>query len=76
MEKTYGSLPPSPPIKPEQTEGMVTNGLPGGYGDVAARFRPTADIYGVKFLKPGETLGFALQGFLKVDGAWVMSPKA
>lgn len=76
VEKMYGSLPPSLPIKPEQSEVMVTNDLPGGYANVASRFRPGVAIYAVKFVKPGETLGFALDGFMKVDNAWVMIPKA
>ncbi|MEM1443327.1 MAG: hypothetical protein AAGF67_13350 [Verrucomicrobiota bacterium] len=66
--------------KPGQTEVIVRgpglDDLPGGYGDVMGNFRKGIEIYGFKFVEPGETLGMAFDGLFQVEGEWILIPKA
>lgn len=47
----------------------------GGWRKVALRLRPGLTFYRFKFVKPGETLGRAFGGLVRVNGRWVIIPK-
>ena len=49
--------------------------FPGGYKDVAAKFKDGLTIYRFKFVKPGEDLGMAFDGLVNVNGQWRIFPK-
>jgi len=49
--------------------------FPGGYGQAAPFFKNGIVFYRFKFVKPGETLGFAWDGLVYVNGHWVIFPK-
>lgn len=49
--------------------------FPGGYKDVAAKFKDGLTIYRFKFVKPGEDLGMAFDGLVNVNGQWRVFPK-
>ncbi|MBS0661167.1 MAG: hypothetical protein JSR82_23350 [Verrucomicrobia bacterium] len=77
VESMFASIPANGlAAKDGQTEIIVSNELPGGYARTTSKFKPGVAIYAFKFVKPGETLGMAFDGLMKVDGAWVMIPKA
>lgn len=62
--------------QPGQTEILVSNDLPGGYTRTASKFKPGTAIYAFKYVKPGETSGMAFDGLMKIDGTWIIIPKA
>lgn len=77
VESMFASIPKDGlAAKEGQTEVLVSNELPGGYTRTANKFKPGTAIYAFKFVKPGETLGMAFDGLMRVDGAWIMIPKA
>ena len=49
--------------------------FPGGYKEVAAKFKDGAIIYRFKFVRPGEDLGMAYDGLAYVNGQWRLVPK-
>lgn len=49
--------------------------FPGGYQGVARHLRPGVTLYAFKFVRPGESLGMAYDGLVKVDGRWRIFPK-
>ncbi len=49
--------------------------FPGGYKDVYQYMKPDFPIVRFKFVKPGETLGMASDGFIFVNNHWVFMPK-
>ena len=49
--------------------------FPGGYKDVATKFKDGLTIYRFKFVKPGEDLGMAYDGLIYVNGQWRIFPK-
>ncbi len=49
--------------------------FPGGYKDVAAKFKDGLTIYRFKFVKPGEDLGMAFDGLIYVNRQWRIFPK-
>ena len=49
--------------------------FPGGYKDVLQYFKIDVPIVRFKFVKPGETLGFAFDGLIFLNGRWVIMPK-
>jgi len=49
--------------------------FPGGYKDVAAKFKDGLTIYRFKFVKPGEDLGMAYDGLIYVNRQWRIFPK-
>lgn len=51
------------------------NWFPGGYKDVLAFMRPGFPIVRFKFVKPGETAGYAFDGLVFVNDHWVLMPK-
>jgi hypothetical protein len=77
-EKLFASLPAEGlTAKEGQTTELVTgpSDLPGGYQQQAAHLNPKLAIHGFKYVAPGETIGMAYDGLVKVDGTWVMIPK-
>ncbi len=77
VEKVFSSLPAGGILLgPRQTEIQVAAGLSSGYADAAAHFRPGITIYAVKYSAPGDILGAGIDGFIPMDGVWVMSPSA
>lgn len=79
VETVYGKLGGIGSLaKPGQTEILVNqgDGLPGGYKKYASHFRPGLAIYGFEYVAPGETAGMAYDGLIKLNGRWVMIPKA
>ncbi|MDX2361846.1 MAG: hypothetical protein QNK23_13640 [Crocinitomicaceae bacterium] len=65
-------------IKITGAELKAGNGqeLPGGYTETKDHFKDRITIYGLKFVEPGETSGYSLNAFFKVNGHWVCIPKA
>lgn len=75
--------------KPGQTELLVwsattqelqkgtgdSGSFPGGYAKIASNFKEGLTFYRFKFVKPGESLGFAWDGLIFVNGHWVIFPK-
>jgi hypothetical protein len=55
--------------------GDAARFFPGGYRDVASRFRPGSTVYAFKFVRPGETAGMSYDGLVFVNGAWRLFPK-
>ncbi len=53
----------------------VLEEFPGGYKDVLQYFKVDVPIVRFKFVKPGETLGFAFDGLMYVNDRWVIMPK-
>lgn len=60
----------------ELQEGKGDSGsFPGGYVKVAPYFKDGLTFYRFKFVRPGETLGYAWDGLIYVNGHWVIFPK-
>lgn len=81
VETIYAGIPADgSAAKAGQTEILVTGpalaDLPGGYSKAAANFKAGVQIYGFKYVAPGETLGMSYDGVFSVDGKWYMIPKA
>lgn len=53
----------------------VLRDFPGGYKDVSKYFIADVPIVRFKFVKPGESIGLAFDGFVHVNGRWVIMPK-
>ena len=53
----------------------VLEEFPGGYKDVLQYFKIDVPIVRFKFVKPGESLGFAFDGLIYLNGRWVIMPK-
>ncbi|MBD3663129.1 hypothetical protein [Sulfitobacter aestuariivivens] len=53
----------------------VLGKFPGGYKKVLQYFKLDVPIVRFKFVKPGETSGFAFDGLIYLDGRWVIMPK-
>ncbi len=51
------------------------DGFPGGYREVLAYMQPGFPIVRFKFVKPGETSGYAFDGLIFVNDRWVLMPK-
>jgi hypothetical protein len=49
--------------------------FPGGYKNVAAKFKDGLTIYRFKFVKPGQDLGMAYDGLIYVNRQWRIFPK-
>ena len=49
--------------------------FPGGYRNVADQFNDGITVYRFKFVKPGEALGMAYDGLIRVNGQWRIFPK-
>jgi hypothetical protein len=49
--------------------------FPGGYKNVAAKFKDGLTIYRFKFVKLGEEAGLAYDGLIYVNGQWRIFPK-
>jgi hypothetical protein len=49
--------------------------FPGGYRDVASKFKDGLTFYRFKFVPPGEDLGMAFDGLVFVNGHWAIFPK-
>jgi hypothetical protein len=49
--------------------------FPGGYKDILDLFVTDVPISAFKFVRPGETTGRAIDGFIHVNGRWVIMPK-
>jgi len=75
--------------KPDQTQLLIwsatseelkkgtgdAKAFPGGYVRVAPHLKNGLTFYRFKFVRPGETLGFAWDGLVYVNGHWVIFPK-
>lgn len=46
--------------------------FPGGYRELASHLNPEVDVYRVKFLEPGRSIGAAYDIFVFVNGHWVL----
>jgi len=42
---------------------------------VAAHLKPGLRIYAFKFVEPGQSLGMAYDGLVRVNGQWRIMPK-
>ena len=49
--------------------------FPGGYKQVADKFKPGVTLYRFKFVEPGKTIGMAYDGLVLVNGNWRLFPK-
>jgi len=49
--------------------------FPGGYKNVADKFKDGVTIIRWKFVRPGETTGMAFDGLIRVNGQWRFFPK-
>lgn len=75
------------PSKSTQTEILVFHSntkslkentdqeLPGGYTTNAEKFKDGLEIYGFKFVEPGQTIGMSFDGLYFVNNKWVLLPK-
>ena len=76
------------PSKTSQTEILIFHNttaalkagsdqnLPGGYTEKASKFKDGLEIYGFKFVEPGQTLGTAFDELYYVNNKWVFFPKS
>jgi hypothetical protein len=53
----------------------VLQDFPGGYKDVLQYLKIDVPIVRFKFVKPGETLGYAFDGLIYINNRWVIMPK-
>ncbi len=53
----------------------VLRDFPGGYKDVLPYMQGDYPIVQFKFVRPGETTGFAFDGLIFINGHWVLMPK-
>lgn len=79
-ETGFSQLPAGKPAaKPGQTDVIVVGpdlkDLPGGYTTTKDHFKEGVQIYGFKYVEPGQTIGTAYDALFKVDGKWVFIPK-
>lgn len=49
--------------------------FPGGYSKVSSKFSDWVTVICWKFVKPGETIGMAYNGLIRVNGQWRFFPK-
>jgi hypothetical protein len=56
--------------------GAAAQHFPGGWKDGASHLQPGLRFYAFKFVEPGQTLGMAFDGLVKVNGQWRIFPKA
>jgi hypothetical protein len=84
------NTPPRSLGKPNQTEvhavGVATGaslvdendlskGFPGGYRKIAHLLQPDIVVVAFKLVAPGESLGMAYDGLVKLDDRWAWFPK-
>jgi hypothetical protein len=50
--------------------------FPGGWQGMGPHLRPNVRLYAFKFVEPGQTLGMAFDGLVRVNGQWRIFPKA
>lgn len=55
--------------------GAAAEHFAGGWKDVAAHLKPGLRIYAFKFVEPGQSLGMAYDGLVRVNGQWRIMPK-
>lgn len=55
--------------------GAAAQHFPGGWKQVAPHLKPGLRIYAFKFVEPGQTLGMAFDGLVRVNGKWRIFPK-
>lgn len=55
--------------------GAAAEHFPGGWKEVAPHLRPGLRIFAFKFVEPGQTLGMAFDGLVRVNGQWRIFPK-
>jgi hypothetical protein len=55
--------------------GAAAEHFPGGWKEVAPHLKPGLRIYSFKFVEPGQTLGMAFDGLVRVNGQWRIFPK-
>lgn len=78
VEELFADLPPTGlGADPGQEEviAIAQKDLPPGYQSAAAHLSGKAEIYGFKYVTPGETKGMAYDGLIRVEGKWVMIPQ-
>ncbi|MBA4065250.1 MAG: hypothetical protein C0501_16365 [Isosphaera sp.] len=49
--------------------------FPGGYKQVADKFKPGLTVYVFEFVEPGKNSGLRFDGLVKVNGNWRLFPK-
>jgi predicted small lipoprotein YifL len=49
--------------------------FPGGYKQVADKFKPGLTVYRFQFVEPGKDLGMSFDGLVYVNGNWRIFPK-
>jgi hypothetical protein len=49
--------------------------FPGGWKEVASELKPGLQVYGFKFVEPGEEMGMAFDGLVFVNDHWCIVPK-
>lgn len=69
-----------PGAEPGQTEivviGPSLSDLPGGYARHQTHFRDGIEIFGFRYVEPGQTRGMAYDGLVRVQDQWIFIPKA
>jgi hypothetical protein len=50
--------------------------FPGGWQSVGPYLQPGVRLYAFKFVEPGQSLGMAFDGLVRVNGQWRIFPKA
>ena len=77
VEKLFASVSEEGliPSSPDQTDVIVNLDLPGGYNRIKGRLKPDVRIYGFKYVAPGQSIGMAYDGLIKVGDDWILIPK-
>ncbi len=55
--------------------GDAADHFPGGYQQVADKFRSGLTIYAFKFVEPQRDIGMSYNGLIYVNGRWRFFPK-
>jgi hypothetical protein len=56
--------------------GAAAQHFPGGWKTAGPHLKPGLRFYAFKFVEPGQTLGMAFDGLVRVNGQWRIFPKA
>lgn len=62
-------------VNSDDLKAQKQHDMPGGYNWIKDRFNSGITIYGVKFVEPGNTIGYSLNSFYYVNNHWVCIPK-
>jgi hypothetical protein len=55
--------------------GAAAQHFPGGWKEVGPHLKPGVRLYAFKFVEPGQGLGMAFDGLVRINGQWRIFPK-